>query len=110
MYIPSRHKGCSTSQQVLFVPNFEAAISRERPFTQVVDTCGFAIGGAETQLTDSDPPRTAGLSSKTKGLTPAQMVWLTWEQELMGQLICKCAVNVDFQSTPAKLSTTSDRS
>ena len=92
-------------QIMLFVPDYEAAMSGVRPFCQVADTCGFAIGGAHTQLSDTDPPRTQVLSFKTKGLTPTQMVWPTWEQELGGQLVCRRSFKVEFQSVAARLYT-----
>ena len=94
-------KKLAMSQVLLFVPDFAAAMSGERPFVQIADCCGYALGGVCTQVsvaTPTIPSTTQPLSFKTKGLSTTQMVWPAWEQEQLAQVICRRFFKVQFQS------------
>ena len=64
----------------LAVPDWQAAMDGTRPFVQLADGCGFAIGGAHTQL--DEQKRTGVLAVHTRGLSATQQLWPAWEVEL----------------------------
>ena len=99
-----RLKGLVTQATALAVPDERAAAGGWRPYEQLADACGYAMGGAHVQM-NPELTRVVPLAYFSKSLTPAQGLWHPYRQEHYAQLQTRRYMCSLFGSIPVRMYT-----